>query len=187
MVENDERMEIVLAKQKYFLNEERFNLEMDRHKGQTHSKIRRKGHLARLDMQTDIAYIIGVERMTLNNYIKNRESIPENNLKALAKLFGCDWEYLCGQQDYRTSPEGLMDALNELSERAKRAKENDEPFLSCEVLDDDFLITCNKYSVKKLIVEIARHDGYRFIIEGLQELASDIKAANEENNKPMSF
>lgn len=183
-------MVIVLEKEKYFLNEENFRKEMEKHKGKKHPTAKRNGHRCRLDAQIDIAEIIGVSRPTLNNYIKNREPIPKVNLEKLANLFGCDWEYLCGKQSYRTSPEGLMLALREVQEKTRMQKKNDKPWYEFEMSGDkleNMTVTCNKMPVQELILNIARHGGYEQILEGLKMLSDDIAAANSERNKPMSF
>ena len=179
-----------MKKDKYYLNRERFESEMKRHEGGTHSRIKYKGHYAKLDKEVDIAYIIGVSRSTLSNYKTNKESIPIDNLQALGRLFKCDWEYLCGEQDYRTSPEGLMAALNETQESARRAKEDNKPWFECAISSgeiESMTITCNKYPVRQLIFDIARFGGYTEILEGLKLLSEDIAAANVERNKPLSF
>lgn len=179
-----------MKKDKYYLNLERFESEKKRHEGETHSRIKYKGHYAKLDKDVDIAFIIGVSRSTLSNYKTNKESIPIDNLQALSCLFKCDWEYLCGEQDYRTSPEGLMAALNEAHEKARRSKEEDKPWFECAIAygeKERMTITCNKYPVRQLIFDIARFGGYTEILEGLKLLSEDIAAANAERNKPMTF
>ena len=87
---------------KYYLNRERFESEMKRHEGETHSRIKYNGHYAKLDKEVDLAHIIGVTRSTLSNYKTNKYSIPLENLQALSRQFKCDWEYLCGKQEYRS-------------------------------------------------------------------------------------
>ena len=163
---------------------------MEDHKGVTHPTIKRKGHFAKLDVQTDIAYIIGVSRSTLNNYLKNRQPIPLENLQRLGKIFNCNWEYLCGKQDYRTPPEGFLAAYNNAIEKAKYAKEHDLPQFGIAIAGDNIetmTVTCNKYPVRQLILKIAQLGGYTEIMEGLKLLSDDIAAANYERNKPMTF
>lgn len=160
---------------KYYLNRERFESEMKRHEGETHSRIKYNGHYAKLDKEVDLAHIIGVTRSTLSNYKTNKYSIPLENLQALSRQFKCDWEYLCGKQEYRSRREYMLSAIRKASDDLQRAHENGEPWFEYLDFEDSHTVTCNKYPVDRLIREIVQLGGYELIIDGLKGISEYIK------------
>lgn len=164
-----------MKKEKLFLNKERFLKEMENHKGKVHPTVVHKGHHAKLDRQSDIAAILCVSRSTLGNWLNGTNSITEDHLKELAEVFECDWEYLCGKQEYRSRMEYAISTMNKIRENFKHAKENNEPWFEYLDFEVNRTITCNNYPVDRLIREIVYFGGYDLIIEGLKGISDFIK------------
>ena len=169
-------MGFVLKKEVLYLNREKFNKEMELHKGEVHPKTIHNGHHAKLDRQSDIAAILHVSRSTLGNWLNRSNSIAEYHLKALANMFGCDWEYLCDKQEYRSKKEYMISILEKARDDIQHTHDNNEPWFEFFEFEDDHTITCNKYPVKRLIREIVQLGGYELIIEGLKDISDLIKA-----------
>lgn len=170
-----ERTVVILKKEKLYLRKDAFELEIKAHKGQKHPTKFYKGHHARLDKKCDIASMIGVSQPTLCNWLNGSNNITEVNLIALADLFGCDWEYLCGKQAMRSRIGYMQETIKKIADDYNDAIENDKEWFDPIAFEDEKTITCNRYPVDKLIKDIVQLGGYQLIIDGLREISEFIK------------
>lgn len=166
---------IVLKNEKLFLNKDRFMQEMEINKGKVHPEVIHKGHHAKLDRQSDIAAILMVSRSTLGNWLNGSNNITESHARELANVFGCDWEYLVGKQEFRSRRGHVHSMMNKIVENFERAEENDEPRIDPIELECDKLVTCHHYPIDKLIRDIVYLGGYEQIIEGLKGISDFVK------------
>lgn len=110
-----------MNREKLYVNPERFEEELKRHRGQYHPIERINGRRARLWVQADIAAIINLSKERLSTVKQGKDAISERALLDLARAWGVNWKWLCNLSDSRTEEEERKEKfISRLDERYEK-------------------------------------------------------------------
>lgn len=94
-----------MEREKLYLNAERYEEEIKKHRGEYHRTERIDGRKARLWVQSDLARIMGITPQHLSGIKSRHEPTSEKALLKLAAAWSVNWKWLCSLSDYRTEEE----------------------------------------------------------------------------------